>query len=171
MTQGSQANQARIDAMRPEDWPDVREIFRQGIETGLATFETSTPEWAEWDSDRCAVCRLVAREEGRVVGWATLAGVSSRACYRGVAEVSVYVAEGARGRGVGARLLEALVDCSERAGFWTLQAAVFPENAASLSLLEKAGFRVVGVRERIGRLDGVWRDTVLLERRRARDDS
>jgi L-amino acid N-acyltransferase YncA len=151
--------------MRDEDWPEVAAIFEEGIATRLATFETAAPSRSEWDASHLATHRLVAEEDGEVVGWAALGPYSERACYRGVAEVSVYVAERARGRGVGRALLEALVAGTERDGIWTLQAGVFPENRASLALHRACGFRVVGVRERIGRLDGAWRDVVLLERR------
>jgi L-amino acid N-acyltransferase YncA len=151
--------------MRAEDWPEVAAIFEEGIATRLATFETAAPSRSEWDASHLAAHRLVAEEDGEVVGWAALGPYSERACYRGVAEVSVYVAERARGRGVGKALLEALVAGTERDGIWTLQAGVFPENRASLALHRACGFRVVGVRERIGKLDGAWRDVVLLERR------
>jgi L-amino acid N-acyltransferase YncA len=151
--------------MRPEDWPGVRAILEEGIADGGATFETRTPSWAEWDAAHLEGHRLVAREGGEVVGWAALSPVSSRPAYGGVAEVSVYVAGAARGRGVGRALLGALVSASEKAGMWTLQALLFPENAASVALHRSAGFREVGHRERIGRLRGEWRDTLLMERR------
>jgi phosphinothricin acetyltransferase len=147
------------------DWPAVRAIFAEGIATGDATFETQAPAWAEWDASHLADHRLVARLGGEVVGWAALSPVSDRCCYAGVAEDSVYVAARARGRGVGTALLAGLVERSERAGIWTLQAGIFPENAASVALHQRCGFRVVGVRERLGRLDGAWRDVLLLERR------
>jgi L-amino acid N-acyltransferase YncA len=153
-----------IDCLRPEDWPAVKAIYDEGIATGDATFETGAPEWETWDQSHLPL-RLVAREHGEVLGWAALAPVSERCVYEGVAEVSVYVAARARGRGVGASLLGELVRRSEAAGLWTLQAGVFPENAASLRLHEGAGFRVVGTRERIGRQGDRWRDVVLLERR------
>ena len=151
--------------LRPGDWPEVARIYQQGIETGNATFETEVPSWEDWDGAHLPGPRFVAERGGRVVGWIALAPVSSRACYRGVAEISVYVEEGARGGGVGSQLLAAVVDSAERAGIWTLQTSVFPENGASLALLRRFGFRVVGTRERIGRLHGDWRDTVLVERR------
>ena len=156
-----------IEPMTERDWPAVRVIYEQGIRSGEATFETSTPEWAEWDAAHLARCRVVARLGGEVVGWAALSPVSKRAVYRGVAEASVYVAAHARGRGIGARLLAALIEESERAGIWTLQSSTFPENAASLALQMRHGFRVVGRRERIACRDGRWRDTLLLERRSA----
>jgi L-amino acid N-acyltransferase YncA len=154
-----------LAAMTPEDWEAVRRIYREGIATGNATFETEAPEWERWDASHLRHTRLVARDAGAVVGWAALSPVSARRVYRGVAEVSVYVAQGARGRGAGRMLLEALVAESERQGIWTLQAGIFPENTASLELHRKCGFRVVGRRERIGALGGVWRDVLLLERR------
>ncbi len=151
--------------MTPADWPSVRAIYREGIATGNATFERSAPEWDLWDAGHLPVCRLVARAAGRPVGWAALSRVSARPVYAGVAEVSVYVAEAARGAGVGSALLTALIKEAERSGFWTLQAGIFPENRASLAVHEKAGFRVVGIRERLGAMDGRWRDVVLMERR------
>ena len=145
----------------------MKTIFEEGISTGTATFETEAPSWEDWDGAHLPL-RLVAEEEGQVVGWAALAPYSARDCYRGVAESSVYVAARARGRGIGRALLERLVRESEEAGFWTLQAGVFPENEGSLALHRRCGFRVVGVRERIGRLDGEWKHVVLLERRSER---
>jgi len=153
--------------MTPEDWEAVQAIYREGIATGNATFETDAPEWERWNASHLPHCRLVAREASEVLGWAALSAVSQRWVYRGVAEVSVYVAERARGRGVGRMLLDALIAESERQGMWTLQAGIFPENTASLELHRRRGFRVVGVRERIGQRDGVWRDVMLLERRQA----
>ena len=141
----------------------MRTIFEEGIATGQATFETVAPSWDGWDGAHSL--GLVAEEDGEVLGWAALSPYSPRPAYSGVAEESVYVAAQARGRGVGRALLKALVDRSERAGIWTLQAGVFPENRASVTLHLGCGFRVVGVRERIGRLNGEWRDVLLLERR------
>ena len=154
-----------IEALTPDDWEAVRAIYEEGIATGDATFETQAPDWEAWDRGRRADCRLVARSEGEVVGWAALSPVSARPVYSGVAEVSLYVAAFARGRGVGTALLRALIEASERAGIWTLQGAIFPENAASLALVRRCGFREVGRRERIGCLGGIWRDTILVERR------
>lgn len=153
--------------LKQDDWPTVRAIYLEGIATGQATFQTEAPAWEAWDAGHVRQCRIVATEAGASVGWAALSPVSSRACYAGVAEVSIYVAAAARGRGVGRRLLDALVAESERAGFWTLQAGIFPENAASLALHARCGFRIVGRRERIGQLHGRWRDVLLLERRSA----
>jgi phosphinothricin acetyltransferase len=155
-----------VDAMSSDDWPTVRDIYEAGIATGEATFQTEAPPWDAWDAAHLETCRLVAREEdGTLIGWAALGRVSARPVYAGVAEVSVYVAAGARGRGVGRRLLTALIEAAERDGRWTLQASIFPENEASVRLHERCGFRVVGRRERIARQYGRWRDTLLLERR------
>ena len=154
-----------VALMTEQDWPAVREIYMQGIATGNATFEKSVPEWKEWDERHLPSCRLVARLEDKIVGWAALSPVSSRCVYEGVAEVSIYIAESARGRGVGRRLLGALVEDSEQSGLWTLQAGIFPENEASIRLHQQVGFLIVGMRERIGCLNGRWRDTVLMERR------
>jgi L-amino acid N-acyltransferase YncA len=151
--------------LRPSDWPEVARIYREGIETGNATFESAVPTWEEWDATHLAEHRLVAQRDGQVVGWIALMPASARECYAGVAEVSVYVTEEARGSGVGTLLLGAVIESSERGGIWTVQTGVFPENEASLQLLRRFGFRVVGIRERIGRLHGIWRDVVLLERR------
>jgi L-amino acid N-acyltransferase YncA len=151
--------------MEPDDWLAVAEIYWDGMRDGLATFETEVPSWEEWDACHHRDHRLVADLMGEVVGWAALSPVSTRRCYRGVAEDSVYVAHEARGLGIGRRLLEALVARAEAAGIWTIQAAVFPENRATLALHERCGFRVLGTRERIAKRDGVWRDTVFLERR------
>ena len=153
--------------MEAEDWLAVRAIYLEGIATGNATFETAAPEWEKWDAGHFSHSRLVARRAGVAEGWAALSAVSVRHVYAGVAEVSVYVAARSRGIGVGRRLLEALVAESERNGIWTLQAGIFPENTASLELHRGAGFRVVGTRERVGCLDGRWRDVMLLERRSA----
>jgi L-amino acid N-acyltransferase YncA len=145
------------------DWPAAAEIYWDGMRSGLATFETEVPSWHEWDAGHLPDHRLVAELDGVVVGWAALSPVSSRRCYAGVAENSVYVAEHARGRGVGRMLLDALVAGARRAGIWTIQTSIFPENRASLALHERCGFRVVGTRERIAKRDGIWRDTVFLE--------
>ena len=151
--------------LRSDDWPEVARIFEEGIRTGNATFETEVPTWEARDAAHLPEHRVVAERDGRVVGWIALAPVSSRCCYAGVAEVSAYVTEGARGEGVGKALLGALIESSERAGIWTLETGVFPENAASVGLLQRFGFRVVGTRERIGEMHGMWRDVVFLERR------
>ncbi|HEY3550776.1 MAG TPA: GNAT family N-acetyltransferase [Gaiellaceae bacterium] len=155
-----------IRELRADDWPAVRAIYEEGIRAGGATFETETPSWEAWAATHPEL-RLVVERHGEVVGWAALSPASPRHCYRGVGEVSVYVAEEARGAGLGRTLLDELVEHSERAGYWTLTAGVFPENEPSLRLHEACGFRVVGVREQIGETRGVWRDVVLLERRSA----
>jgi L-amino acid N-acyltransferase YncA len=154
-----------IRPMREEDWDAVRAIYEQGIATKQATFETEAPAWDAWHAAHLPGHRLVADEDGEVVGWAAVRPTSPRPCYAGVVEHSVYVAEAARGRGVGRVLLEALIESTERGGIWTLQTSIFPENVASIELHRRCGFRVVGIRERIGRLDGAWRDTVVMERR------
>jgi L-amino acid N-acyltransferase YncA len=152
-----------VRELHADDWPTVRAIYEDGIRSG-ATFETEAPSWEAWDAAHPEL-RLVAERDGAVVGWAALSPYSPRSCYRGVGDVSVYIGEEARGAGVGRLLLEGLVDRSERAGYWTLSAGLFPENEASLRLHQACGFRVIGVRGRLGELDGVWRDTVWLERR------
>jgi L-amino acid N-acyltransferase YncA len=151
--------------MQLDDWEAVRIIYQQGIETGQATFETAVPSWAEWDAGKRRDCRLVAQSETKIAGWAALSPTSRRAVYAGVAEVSVYVLAEVRGRGVGKLLMQALIAAAEQAGIWTLQSSVFPENEATITLHKKAGFRIVGTRERIARHHGIWRDTVILERR------
>ena len=160
-------NLAQLDEMRPEDWPAVREIYSQGIATRLATFETAPPEWPEWDRGHLPAPRLVMRLGDDVAGWAALSPVSQRCVYGGVAEVSIYVAQEHRGQGLGKALLQELVARSESQGIWTLQAGIFPENEASIRLHLACGFRMVGTRERLGQLEGVWRDVALLERRSA----
>jgi phosphinothricin acetyltransferase len=153
--------------MGPEDWESVKDIYREGIETGQATFESEAPEWAGWDAKHLSFARLVAfTSTNEIAGWAALSPVSTRAVYSGVAEVSVYVAAGFRGQGVGSQLMKTLISESEQNGIWTLQSSIFPENAATLLLHQASGFRVVGRRERIGRTaNGAWRDTLLMERR------
>ncbi|MBT2739961.1 GNAT family N-acetyltransferase [Bacillus sp. ISL-77] len=151
--------------MEQDDWGQVREIYLEGIATGNATFQKEAPSWEEWDSGHVKECRLVALLEDKVLGWAALTPVSGRCVYSGVAEVSIYVSQSNNGKGIGSRLLNSLIEQSEQNGFWTLQSGIFPENVASLKLHSKHGFREVGRRERIGKMDGVWRDTILLERR------
>lgn len=154
-----------IETMQPGDWEAVRAIYEEGIATKNATFETAAPEWEKWDAAHLKDCRLVARLNGQVIGWAALSPVSSRCVYAGVAEESVYISAAARGQGVGKKLLTALIEASEQAGFWMIQTGIFPENEASIQLHRNCGFRIVGYREKIGQMDGVWRDTLLLERR------
>ena len=161
-----------IDKMKDEDWDEVASIYQEGIATSDATFETDAPTWVKWDKSHLRDCRLVTRAEGKVtraegkvIGWAALSPVSARCVYSGVAEVSLYVAASARGLSVGKALLRALIEESERADIWTLQAGIFPENATSLTLQKSCGFREVGRRERIGQMNGRWRDVILMERR------
>jgi L-amino acid N-acyltransferase YncA len=154
-----------IDQMRASDWEQVRAIYLEGIRTGHATFETEAPSWEQWNDAHLSFARFVMRDGEKVLGWAALSAVSKRHVYRGVAELTVYVAESARGKGIGRALLEALINESERNGIWTLQASIFPENIASVELHRRCGFREVGRRERIAMLNGVWRDTLLFERR------
>jgi phosphinothricin acetyltransferase len=154
-----------IETMQPTHWPAVREIYREGIETGQATFETAVPTWEVWDNNHRSDCRLIALIDNQIVGWAALSPVSKRQVYNGVAEVSIYIAAFARGQGVGKQLLHALATASEAAGIWTLQSTVFRENTASVALHQAFGYRIVGTRERIAQMHGSWRDTVLLERR------
>jgi phosphinothricin acetyltransferase len=157
--------QTVIRVLAAEDWAFICSIYLAGIATGQATFETQAPTWEEWTNTHLLAPRLVAVKSKTLVGWAALSHVSRRPVYSGVAEVSVYVDAAIRGHGVGSRLLETLVNESEKNGIWTLQASIFPENAASISLHKACGFRRVGTRRRIGRMKGVWRDTVLFERR------
>lgn len=154
-----------INTMLPAHWEQVKLIYEQGMATGNATFQQTAPTWEEWDNDHLKSCRLVAVENNHVLGWAALSKVSGRCVYAGVAEVSVYVSSAAQGKGIGSLLLNALVRESEQNGLWTIQAGIFPENTASIKVHEKAGFRQVGYRERIGKMNGVWRNTLLLERR------
>ncbi|MBN8679209.1 MAG: N-acetyltransferase [Chitinophagales bacterium] len=154
-----------IRELKAADWEAVRTIYTEGIATGNATFETKPPEWSQWDGAHRTDCRFIAENDGEIYGWAALTPVYGRCVYAGVAEVSVYVSEAGRGKGVGTQLLQKLVESSEAAGIWTLQAGIFPENTASIRLHEKAGFHLVGRRERIGQMQCVWRDTVLFERR------
>jgi phosphinothricin acetyltransferase len=159
--------QVAIAALVAADWDDVARIYAEGIATRVATFETEVPAWEEWDRAHLPEHRLLARDDGRVVGWAALMPASPRRVYAGVGRVSVYVAADARGRGVGTALLAALVQSSEAGGLWTLEAGILPENEASVRMHERCGFRVVGRRERLGRMCGEWRDVLLLERRSA----
>ena len=156
-----------IEPMTRGHWSAVRRIYADGIAAGNATFETETPEWDAWDRGHLSECRLVARLDDGVVAWAALSPVSARACYSGVAEHSIYVDEDHRGQGIGKTLLLELVRQAERCGFWTIQSSIFPENRASIAIHLSCGFRVLGRRKRVARLHGVWRDTVLVERRSA----
>lgn len=155
-----------IRSMDKNDWPSVSEIYHQGIETGKATFQNDVPVYDEWDASHISECRFVAVHDGKVVGWTALSKVSSRCVYGGVAEVSIYIAEDYRGKGVGRELLQHLIIESEKADFWMLQSGIMEDNTASINLHEKCGFRQVGYRERIGRdIHGKWRSTVLMEKR------
>jgi L-amino acid N-acyltransferase YncA len=154
-----------VRPLDPTDYPAVAAVFAEGIATGRATFETTVPSWEEWDAAHLPGHRFVAEEDGDLLGWIAVVPYSRRAVYRGVGEESVYVAARARGRGVGRALLEAVIASARAGGLWTLQAGIFPENVASLELHRGLGFREVGVRDRIGQLDGQWRDVVLLELR------
>jgi phosphinothricin acetyltransferase len=157
------ALELQVRDLRPDDWAEVAAIYRDGMRGGMATFETEVPPRERWFAEH--TIRVVAELDERVVGWAALGPTSSRWAYRGVAESSVYVARDHHGRGVGRLLMEALIERSERAAIWTIQTSIFPENAASLRLHHRVGFRVVGVRRAIAKRDGLWRDTVLMERR------
>ena len=154
-----------IRSMKNEDWPAVMAIYQEGIETGFATFEKELPGFEAWDNNHLKSCRIVAEKEGKVIGWAALSPVSSRCVYGGVAEVSIYVGQAARGLGVGKRLMNELISLSENEGLWTLQSGIFPENEASIKLHEQLGFRRIGFRERVGKLDGVWKDNIIFEKR------
>jgi phosphinothricin acetyltransferase len=163
------ATAVRIEAMASDDWPAVRTIYLEGILSGQATFEEDAPPWKEWDATHLQIARLVARsDDGNVIGWAALRPVSPRSCYRGVAEVSVYVAGKSQGQGLGRALLREMIRVSEQNGIWTLQGSVFPENHVSLKMCEVCGFRQIGRRKHIAKMDGLWRDTVMVERRSTR---
>ena len=148
-----------------DNYPEVARIYQEGMATGFATFETSAPTWEAWDASHHNFGRIVARENDHVLGWAALSPTSKRYVYRGVAEVSIYVASTARGRGVGTTLLQTLIELSEENNIWTLQSGIFPQNKASITMHERCGFRMIGYRERIAMRDGDWHDNVLLERR------
>ncbi len=154
-----------IRNMLVEDWQTVKTIYESGIATGIATFQTEAPDWASWDNGHLSFCRFVAIIDGEIVGWVALSPVSSRCVYGGVAELSIYIAATHRGKGIAKKLLQQLIIKSEENGIWTLQAGIFKENIASLKLHESVGFRVIGYREKIGQLHGVWKDNFLLERR------
>ena len=155
----------QVRSMTPSDWEDVARIYAEGMATGYATFEQEVPSWESWNGNHLDSCRIVAIEKDKLLGWAALSPVSSRCVYGGVAEVSVYVGSHARGQGVGKALMQQLISESEAAGLWTLQSGIFPENIASIVLHEKVGFRKIGVRERVGKLEDEWKDNVLFERR------
>ena len=154
-----------IRNMNPQDWQAVSKIYKIGIDTGNATFETNVPTWQHWNNAHAKSCRLIAIKNNSIVGWAALSPVSNRCVYGGVAEVSVYVDIAQTGKGIGSKLLENLIYESEKAGFWTLQSGIFPENSASIRIHKKLGFREIGYRERIGKIDNTWRNNIILERR------
>lgn len=151
--------------MQPQHWSEVKKIYEEGIATGQATFQQSAPEWEEWNRNHLTVCRIVAKDKDTILGWAALTPVSGRPVYAGVAEVSVYIGSKARGKGLGKQLLEQLVGESEMQNIWTLQAGIFPENTPSIKIHKACGFRILGIREKIGKMNGTWRDTILMERR------
>lgn len=155
----------QIIHLLPVHWDAVKKIYEEGIATGNATFQTAAPGWEEWDRAHAAKPRFIAIDNNEVLGWAAITPVSGRCVYAGVGEVSVYVSEKARGKGIGKKILQTLIKESEKENFWTLQAGIFPENTASLAIHQSCGFRIIGTRERIGKMNGIWRDTVLLERR------
>jgi phosphinothricin acetyltransferase len=151
--------------MHPEDWPEVSRIYKEGIATGFATFEKEIPVYENWDKAHIKECRLISCEGHTITGWAALSPVSSRCVYGGIGEVSVYVSNDHRGKSIGKHLLLSLIDASEKAGYWTVQSGIFPENNASIKIHEQCGFRLIGRRERVGKLDGVWKDNLIFERR------
>jgi L-amino acid N-acyltransferase YncA len=154
-----------IEKLTEKHWPEVSAIYESGLATGNANFSQQVPDWDEWDKSHVKNCRIVALENDKVLGWAALTAISDHCVFAGVAEVSVYIAENSRGKGLGKKLLRKLIEKSEENNFWTLESRIFAENLASLKIHEENGFRIIGSRERIGRLNGVWRDTLLLERR------
>lgn len=157
--------EVEIIEMNPEHWEEVAKIYLEGIETGMATFEKQIPNWADWDKNHLKACRIVGLLNSKAVGWAALSAVSSRCVYGGVGEVSVYVSQNYRGYKIGEILLRKLIYLSEQNGLWTIQSGIFPENISSIKLHEKVGFRRIGYREKIGKLDGIWKDNIILERR------
>lgn len=151
--------------MRKSDWPEVKNIYEEGIQSGLATFETESPDWESWDKNHFKECRIAAIANNKIAGWCALSPVSKRYVYRGVAEVSIYLKNEFKGKGIGKKLMQFLINEAENAGFWTLQSVMFPENEKSIKLHKELGFRTVGFREKIGMLNNSWRDTLLLEYR------
>jgi len=151
--------------MAADDWESVAEIYKQGIDGGNATFELEVPTWEEWDKVHLKTCRIVAEKDNEIVGWVALSAVSGRCAYAGVAEVSIYISNNHKGQQVGTKLLGRLIAESEKEKFWTLESGIFPENVPSIKIHEKLGFRQVGYHEKIGKMHGIWRDTILLERR------
>lgn len=154
-----------IITVRKDHFPEIAEIYRQGLETGNATFETTVPTWEEWDKAKLKHSRLVAIIDNTVAGWAALSAVSDRCVYGGVAEVSIYISKDYQGKGIGKALMQKLIEESERNGIWTLQSGMFPENEATVALHQSSGFRMIGYREKVGKLGNTWRDTIMMERR------
>lgn len=159
------ANKLHFRSIEKQDWSRVSEIYAQGIVTGNATFQQDIPSWQDWDSNHIKTCRILVEKNQQIIGWAALSPVSSRVVYKGVAEVSVYIDLQYSGQKIGVSLLHQLILASEKHGFWTLQAGIFPENIASLKIHEHLGFHTIGTREKVGKMKGVWRDTVIIERR------
>jgi L-amino acid N-acyltransferase YncA len=158
-------NYIMVDEMNPGFWTDVARIYQAGILTKNATFETQVPDWESWDKSHRKDCRWIARIYDRIVGWAALSNISNRCVYAGVAEISIYIDPDYQRHGIGSILMEKLIKESESIGIWTLQAGIFPENKGSIALHKKHGFRIIGIREKIGKMDDIWRDVALLERR------
>lgn len=162
-------NNILVRAMKESDWTSVANIYQEGMDTDMATFETQVPSWEKWDSGHLKICRLVVEQDHKVIAWAALSPVSTRAVYAGVAELSIYVATESKGKGLGSILMIRVIEESENAGIWTLQSSIFSENTISIHLHQKAGFRIVGYRERIAKRNGIWRNTHILERRSPRE--
>jgi len=155
----------KIRPLQKEDWFAVQRIYQEGMDTGIATFETQCPEWETWNSKFLQKCRIVVEEDNQVLGWAALSPTSKRQVYQGVVEVTIYIDLKQTGKGIGTQLMSELVQASEEAGFWTLQSSIFSENKSSIKLHQRVGFRIIGTREKIAKRDGIWKDTVFLERR------
>lgn len=155
----------KIKEMKSSNWDQISQIYKEGIDTNNATFETTIPSWSSWISNHIPGCNIIASKGEEILGWASLSPTSGRKVYSGVVEVSVYVSEKHHGKGIGKALLKKLIELSENKGIWTLQAGIFPENEISINLHKKCGFKSVGIREKIGKMNGVWRDVVLMERR------
>ena len=155
----------RIIPLTNELWPQVKAIYESGVATGNASFSKKAPEWDEWDKSHIKNCRLIAADESDVLGWAALTAISDQCTFEGVAEISIYIAENSRGKGIGKKLLATIIIESEKNNFWTLESRIFPENLSSIKIHVENGFRIIGSRERIAKLNGIWRDTLLLERR------
>lgn len=154
-----------IKPITKDNFSEVIEIYKQGLATNIATFQNDTPQWEDWDKGHLDFCRISIYDNDKMIGWASLTPVSSRCVYAGVAEVSIYIAQDERGKGIGKTLLTELIQQSEENGIWTLQSGIFAENENSIKLHEKCGFRLVGYREKIGKKNGVWKDNVFMERR------